>query len=112
MDYNTPREYNNPDALAERVQSQRESLAAAEAALAAQTNEREFRAAINERMQFSMAVVHLLSDIRDITYGVQVTAIARDEFAKFKTKLNAIANEYNAKLVLVGDKSQATVVLL
>lgn len=93
-----------------RLEAAQEGLEAAEAALAIEQAAQAFKDGINKHIRLAMATVHALSDVRDLR-GHESLAQPRKEFIEFRKELAETLQPYNAKIVLVGDKSQATVVL-
>ena len=96
-----------------KLEAAQEGLEAAEAALAIEQAAQAFKDGINKHIRLAMATVHALSDVRDLR-GHDSSAVwylPRKEFIEFRKELAETLQPYNAKIVLVGDKSQATVVL-
>lgn len=85
-------------------------LAEAEAALAAKNERAALAAKIDAEIALAEATRTLLADIRVLLLTNNLT-YRRKEFATFRKELTAIAGSYDVKIVLVGDKSAATLVL-
>jgi hypothetical protein len=94
----------------EVLEAAQQGLKDAEAALAIEQAEQAFKDGINKHIRLAMATVHALRDVRDLR-GHDSFAQPRMEFIEFRKELAETLQPYNAKIVLVGDKSQAAVVL-
>lgn len=95
---------------AKRVALIQQELAEAEAALAAENERNALAARIDAEHALATATVTLLADIRVLTlHGNQTHS--RKEFAKYRKELATLAASYDVKIVLVGDKSAAVLVL-
>ena len=95
---------------AERVALIQQELAEAEAALAAKNERDALAAKIDAEIALAEATCTLLADIRIL----RLTSngwLGRKEFATYRKELAAIAASYDVKIVLVGDKSAAVLVL-
>ena len=95
---------------AERVALLQQELAEAEAALAAKNERDALAAKIDAEIALAEATRTLLADIRILRLTVNQTH-RRMEFAVYRKELAALAASYDAKIVLVGDKSAAVLVL-
>ena len=95
---------------AERVALIQQQLAEAEAALAAKNEHDTLAAKIDAEIALAEATRTLLADIRVLLLANNLT-YRRREFATFRKELTPIAASYDVKIVLVGDKSAATLVL-
>lgn len=94
----------------ERVALHKRELAEAEAALAAKNERDALEAKIDSEIALVEATYTLLSDIRILRLTDNQT-YQRKEFAAYRKELSDIASAYDVKIVLVGDKSSATLVL-
>ena len=113
-----PAPCNRSGGLAERVALIQQELAEAEAALAAKNERDAFAARIDAEIALAEAIRTLLADIRilrhaDIEFAQLISNgwLGRKEFATYRKELAAIAASYDVKIVLVGDKSAAMLVL-
>lgn len=95
---------------ARRVESLREELAAAEAALASQEELKERTRSINAEIRKHAACVQALSDVRDFGAGCATPVKARPEYAEFRKDLAEVLAPHGYKIVLIGDKSQGALV--
>lgn len=95
---------------AERVALIRQELAEAEAALAAKNERDALAAKIDAEIALAEATRTLLADIRILRLTNNQTH-RRKEFATYRKELAALAASYDVKIVLVGDKSAAVLVL-
>lgn len=95
---------------AERVALIQQQLAEAEAALAAKNEHDALAAKIDAEIALAEATRTLLADIRVLLLTNNLT-YRRKEFTTFRKELTTIAASYDVKIVLVGDKSAATLVL-
>lgn len=86
------------------------ALANAEAALAAETERNVLAAKIDAEIALVEASRTLLFDIRILRLSNNQTH-RRKEFATYRKELAALAASYDVKIVLVGDKSAAMLVL-
>lgn len=93
-----------------RVAQIQQELAEAEAALAAQTERDALAAKIDAEIALAEATRTLLADIRVLRLTHNQTH-RRCEFAQYRKELAALAASYDVKIVLVGDKSAAVLVL-
>lgn len=94
----------------ERVALHKRELADAEAALAAKNERDALEAKIDAELALVEATHTLLSDIRVLRLSDSQT-YQRKEFATYRKELSDIASAYGVKIVPVGDKSAATLVL-
>lgn len=95
---------------AKRVAWLQQELAEAEVALAAKTERDALAAKIDDDIALAEATRTLLADIRVLRVaGNQL--YHRNEFAQYREELAAIAKRYGVRIVLVGDKTAATLVL-
>ena len=97
-------------AAAERVALLQLELAEAEAALAAKNERDALAAKIDAEIALAEATRTLLADIRILRLTGNQT-FRRMEFAVYRKELAALAASYDVKIVLVGDKSAAVLVL-
>ena len=88
----------------------KQELAEAEAALAARNERDAFAAEIDAEIALAEATSTLLADIRSLRLTGNQT-FRRMEFAVYRKELAALAASYDVKIVLVGDKSAAVLVL-
>ena len=95
---------------AERVALIKQELAEAEAALAAKNERDALAAKIDAEIALAEATSTLLADIRILRLTGNQTH-RRMEFAVYRKELAALAASYDVKIVLVGDKSAAVLVL-
>ena len=95
---------------AERVALIQQELAVAEAALAAKTERDALAAKIDAEIALADATRTLLADIRILRLTNNQTH-RRKEFAQYRKELAALAASYDVKIVLVGDKTAAVLVL-
>ena len=95
---------------AERVALIQQELAEAEAALAAKNERDALAAKIDAEIALAEATRTLLADIRILRLTGNQT-FRRMEFAVYRKELAALAASYDVKIVLVGDKSAAVLVL-
>ena len=95
---------------AERVALIQQELAEAEAALAAKNERDALAAKIDAEIALAEATRTLLADIRILRLTGNQT-FRRMEFAVYRKELAALAAQYDVKIVLVGDKSAAVLVL-
>ena len=95
---------------AERVAMIQQELAEAEAALAAKNERDALAAKIDAEIALAEATSTLLADIRILRLTGNQT-FRRMEFAVYRKELAALAAKYDVKIVLVGDKSAAVLVL-
>ena len=95
---------------AERVALLQQELAEAEAALAAKNERDALAAKIDTEIALAEATRTLLADIRILRLTGNQT-YRRKEFATYRKELAALAASYDVKIVLVGDKSAAMLVL-
>ena len=95
---------------AERVAMLQQELAEAEAALATKTERDALAAKIDAEIALAEATRTLLADIRSLRLTGNQTH-RRKEFAVYRKELAALAASYDVKIVLVGDKSAAVLVL-
>lgn len=95
---------------AERVAMIQQELAEAEAALAAKNERDALAAKIDAEIALAEATRTLLADIRILRLTNNQTQ-RRKEFAVYRKELAALAASYDVKIVLVGDKSAAVLVL-
>ena len=95
---------------AERVALIQQELAEAEAALAAKNERDALAAKIDAEIALAEATRTLLADIRILRLTNNQTH-RRKEFAVYRKELAALAASYDVKIVLVGDKSAAVLVL-
>ena len=95
---------------AERVALIQQELAEAEAALAAKNERDALAAKIDAEIALAEATRTLLADIRILRLTGNQT-FRRMEFAVYRKELAALAASYDVKIVLVGDKSGAMLVL-
>lgn len=94
----------------ERVTLLQQELAEAEAALATQNERDALAAKIDAEIALAEATRTLLADIRILRLTNNQTH-RRKEFATYRKELAAIAASYDVKIVLVGDKTAANLVL-
>ncbi len=95
---------------AERVALIQQELAEAEAALAAKNERDALAARIDAEIALAEATRTLLADIGILRLTNHQTH-RRREFAKYRKELAALAASYDVKIVLVGDKTAAVLVL-
>jgi hypothetical protein len=95
----------------DRIKDLKDELASQEAALASENAMNEFKSKINSNIRLAGCIVNVLSDIKGMATGCNDTPLYRHEYAEFRTQLNAVAKDYGYKLVLVGNKTKACVVL-
>ena len=95
---------------AEVVEQARAKLVQAEAALAAENERNALAAKIDAEIALAEATRTLLADIRILRLTNNQTH-RRKEFAQYRKELAALAASYDLKIVLVGDKSAAVLVL-
>ena len=95
---------------AERVALIQQELAEAESALAAKTERDALAARIDAEIALAEATRTLLADIR-ILRLINNQTYSRKEFAQYRKELAALAASYDVKIVLVGDKTAAVLVL-
>lgn len=95
---------------AEQVQQAKQALEQAEAALATENERNELAAKIDAEIALAEATRTLLADIRILRLTNNQTH-RRKEFAVYRKELAALAASYDVKIVLVGDKSAAVLVL-
>ena len=95
---------------AERVALIQQELAEAEAALAAKNERDALAAKIDAEIALAEATRTLLADIRILRLSNNQTH-RRKEFATYRKELAALAASYDVKIVLVGDKTAAVLVL-
>lgn len=93
-----------------RVTMLKQELADAETALAAKNERDALAAKIDAEIALVEATYTLLADIRTLRLTDNLT-YQRKEFATYRKELSDIAAAYDVKIVLVGDKSSATLVL-
>ena len=105
-----PAQCNRAADPAERVAMIKQELAEAEAALAARNERDAFAAKIDAEIALAEATSTLLADIRTLRLAGNQT-FRRMEFAVYRKELAALAAKYDVKIVLVGDKSAAVLVL-
>ncbi|HVH93261.1 MAG TPA: hypothetical protein VM783_17990 [Candidatus Acidoferrum sp.] len=91
------------------VAAAKRALEDAEAALTAKIERDEFERRINAEMELASVTHTLLRDIRD-SGKIGRSPDTRCDFAKFRKELQPLAESYGYKIVLVGDKSLATLV--
>lgn len=96
--------------LSERVTMLKQELAKAEAALATKNERDALKAKIDAEIALVEATYTLLADIRILRLTDNQT-YQRKEFATYRKELSDIAASYDVKIVLVGDKSAATLVM-
>lgn len=94
----------------ERVALHKHELAEAEAALAAKNERDALAAKIDSEIALAEATRTLLADIRILRLTANQT-YPRKEFAAYRKELSEIAAAYDVKIVFVGDKSSAALVL-
>ena len=94
----------------ERVTMLKQELAEVEAALAAKNERDALAAKIDAEIALVEATHTLLVDIRVLRLTDNQTYPCK-EFATYRKELSVIAASYDAKIVLVGDKSAAMLVL-
>ena len=94
----------------EQVALAQAALAEAEAALAAKNERDALAAKIDAEIALADATSTLLADIRILRLTGNQT-YRRPEFAAYRKELSDIASSYGVKIVLVGDKSSAELVL-
>ena len=99
-----------PQCPAERVALIQQELADAEAALAAKNERDALAAKIDAEIALAEATRTLLADIRILRLTNNQTH-RRKEFAQYRKELAALAASYDVKIVLVGDKTAAVLVL-
>lgn len=95
---------------AERVTMLKQELAEAEAALAAKNKRDALAAKIDAEIALAEATRTLLADIRILRLTNNQTH-RRKEFATYREELAALAASYDVKIVRVGDKTTADLVL-
>lgn len=95
---------------AERVTMLKQELAEAEAALAAKNKRDALAAKIDAEIALAEATRTLLADIRTLRLTDNQTH-RRKEFATYREELAALAASYDVKIVRVGDKTTADLVL-
>lgn len=95
---------------AERVAMLKHELAEAEAALAAKNDRDALAAKIDAKIALADATRMLLADIRILLLTNNRT-YERKEFATYRKELADLAATYDVKIVLVGDKTHAALVL-
>lgn len=95
---------------AERVTMLQQELSEAEAALAAKNKRDALAAKIDAEIALAEATRTLLADIRILRLTNNQTH-RRKEFATYREELAALAASYDVKIVRVGDKSAAVLVL-
>lgn len=95
---------------AERVALIQKELAEAEAASAAKNERDALAAKIDAEIALAEATRTLLADIRILRLTNNQT-YRRKEFATYRKELAALAASYDVKIVLVGDKTTADLVL-
>jgi hypothetical protein len=95
----------------ERVARIQQELAEAEAALAAKNERDALAAMIDAEFALAEATRTLLADIRILRLADSRLTFRRREFAVYRKELAALAASYDVKIVLVGDKSAAMLVL-
>ena len=93
----------------EVLEAAQQGLKDAEAALAIEQAEQAFKDGINKHIRLAAATVHALSDVRDLQH--QDVVPPRNTFMEFRKELNETLQPYNAKIVPVGNKKTACVVL-
>lgn len=94
---------------AERVALIQQELA--EAALAVKNERDALAAKIDAEFALAEATRTLLADIRILRLADSRLTFRRREFAVYRKELAALAASYDVKIVLVGDKSAAMLVL-
>ena len=109
-DYQRDAPCNRAADPAERVALIQRELAEAEAALAAKNERDALAARIDAEFLLAEATRTLLADIRILRLTDNQTH-RRKEFAVYRKELAALAASYDVKIVLVGDKSAAVLVL-
>ena len=92
------------------VEQARAKLVQAEAALAAENERNALAAKIDAEIALAEATRTLLADIRILRLTNNQTH-RRKEFAQYRKELAALAASYDVKIVLVGDKTAAVLVL-
>ena len=102
--------YNRAADPAVRVALIQLELAEAEAALAAKNERDALAAKIDAEIALAEATRTLLADIRILRLTDNQTH-RRKEFAQYRKELAALSASYDVKIVLVGDKSAAVLVL-
>ena len=95
---------------AERVTMLQQELAEAEAALATKNERDALAAKIDAELALNAATQTLLRDIRTLRLTRHQPSM-RTEFATYRKELATIAAAYDVKIVLVGDKTAAALVL-
>jgi len=93
------------------VESAKAVLAQAEAALAVKEASDAFQARIQYDIDLAASTSELLLQIRSDAGGWPST-VHSPAFSKFRKELQPLANAYGFKIVLVGDKTTATLVQL
>lgn len=95
---------------AELVTMLQQKLAEAGAALAAKNERDALAARIDAEIALAVATLTLLDDIRNLRL-TNNQMYRRKEFATYRKELAALAATYDVKIVLVGDKTTADLVL-
>lgn len=90
----------------ERIKQAQEALAQAEQAKALEDARKALEARLDHEEAMARATLTLLLCIRRRDFSPQY------DFAKFRKELNPLAETYGFKLVLVGDKTRATLTAL
>ena len=106
----TPPILNTVPSTAEMVEHARAKLEQVEAALAAENERNALAAKIDAEIALAEATRTLLEDISNLRL-VNNQTYRRKEFATYRKELTALAASYDVKIVLVGDKSAAVLVL-
>lgn len=94
----------------ERIKQAQEALAQAEQAKAQEDAQKALEARLNHEQALCSATAALLGAIR--TFGHTPGQATSRVFAEFRKELTPLAESYGYKLVLVGDKTQATLTKL
>lgn len=101
-----------PTSLEQQVKATQQAAADAVAALAAQEAKDALIARLNNDRALAVATQALIEAARDLVVYGQYTTTSADSFAKFRKELQPLASSYGLKIVLVGNRSRATLVTL
>lgn len=100
-------------AQAEAQEAEARAALAAKAEADAQQAERDaIQARIREDQRLADATICLLQRLEDLRVFRTKIPTPALQLAKYRKQLQPLAESYGARIVLIGDKTQATVVLL
>lgn len=101
-----------PQGSAARVEYAQQALAEAEAALAAENDRKAYAEKLVNQRALAQATILLLDDARGHNLHGYVSSANRAEYATFRKELQALAAEHGLKIILIGDKTNGTLVRL